>query len=62
MSTVTEALTAAHCGMDILGLSLNTNLAAGVKPGRVSAEEVSAAAAEASGRLKSLIEALLRAL
>ena len=62
MSTVTEALTAAHCGMDILGLSLITNMAAGVKPGRVSAEEVSAAAAEASGRLKSLIEALLRAL
>jgi purine-nucleoside phosphorylase len=61
MSTVTEALTAAHCGMDILGLSLITNMAAGVTPGKVSAEEVSVAATEASGRLKSLIEALLRA-
>ena len=61
MSTVTEALTAAHCGMDILGLSLITNMAAGVTPGKVSAAEVSVAATEASGRLKSLIEALLRA-
>ena len=62
MSTVTEALTAAHCGMDILGLSLITNMAAGVTPGKVSAEEVSVAATEASGRLKALIEALLRTL
>lgn len=30
MSTVTEALTAAHCGMDLLGLSVMTNMAAGV--------------------------------
>ena len=30
MSTVTEALTAAHCGMPLLGLSLMTNMAAGV--------------------------------
>ncbi len=30
MSTVTEALTAAHCGMPLLGLSVMTNMAAGV--------------------------------
>jgi purine-nucleoside phosphorylase len=62
MSTVTEALTAAHCGMDILGLSLITNMAAGIGPERLSGEEVSLAAREASGRLKALIGAILRAL
>ena len=30
MSTVTEALTAAHCGMPLLALSVMTNMAAGV--------------------------------
>lgn len=30
MSTITESLTAAHCGMKVLGLSLVTNMAAGV--------------------------------
>lgn len=40
MSTVTEALTAAHCGMPILGLSVITNMAAGILPKPVSGEEV----------------------
>lgn len=62
MSTVTEALTAAHCGMDILGLSLITNMAAGIGLEKLSGEEVSLAAGEASGRLKALIGAILRAL
>ena len=30
MSTVTEALTAAHCGMELLALSLVTNMATGM--------------------------------
>ena len=30
MSTVTESLTAAHCGIPVLGISLITNMAAGV--------------------------------
>lgn len=40
MSTVTEALTAAHCGMPILGISLITNMAAGILPKKISGEEV----------------------
>lgn len=32
MSTVTEAITACHCGLPILGLAVITNLAAGMKP------------------------------
>lgn len=40
MSTVPEALTAAHCGMPLLGLSLMTNMAAGVLDRPLSGAEV----------------------
>lgn len=60
MSTVTEALTAAHCGMELLGLSLMTNMAAGVLDEPVSGEEVSVAAAEAAGRFKQLIREIVK--
>ena len=40
MSTVTEALTAAHCGMKLLGLSLMTNMAAGILDKPVDGDEV----------------------
>ncbi len=62
MSTVTEAITAAHCGMPILALSLMTNMAAGVLPQRLSAEEVSTAAAEAGGRFRQLVRAIVEAM
>lgn len=40
MSTVPEALTAAHCQMPVLGLSLITNMAAGVLDQPLSHDEV----------------------
>ena len=40
MSTVTEALTAAHCGMPCLGFSVITNMAAGILDQPLSDEEV----------------------
>lgn len=40
MSTVPEALTAAHCGMPLLALSVMTNMAAGVLPQPLTQEEV----------------------
>lgn len=40
MSTVTEALTAAHCGMPLMCLSVMTNMAAGVLDQPLSSEEV----------------------
>ena len=40
MSTVTEALTAAHCGMPLLCLSVMTNMAAGVLDQPLTNEEV----------------------
>ena len=38
MSTVTEALTAAHCGLPLLGISVITNLAAGMTGSAVTGE------------------------
>lgn len=40
MSTVTEALTAAHCKMPLLALSVMTNMAAGVLDAPLSTDEV----------------------
>ena len=59
MSTVTESLTAGHCGMDVLGLSLMTNMAAGVLPQKLSDEEVGIAAKESSGRFKELLRKIV---
>lgn len=44
MSTVVEAITAAHCGMPILGLSVVTALPTDVLEVSLSAEEVDKAA------------------
>ena len=60
MSTVTEALTAAHCGIETLGLSLMTNMAAGVLPQKLSGEEVDVAGREASGRFKALVREIVK--
>ena len=59
MSTVPEAITAAHCGMRVLGLTLCTNMAAGVLDQPLSGEEVLAAAAEARPRFTALVRACL---
>jgi purine-nucleoside phosphorylase len=40
MSTALEAIAARHCRMDVLGISLATNLAAGISPHPLSHEEV----------------------
>ncbi len=40
MSTVTEALTAAHCGLPLLAVSVMTNMGAGILNRPLSAEEV----------------------
>ena len=53
MSTVTETLTAAHCGIPVLGLSLMTNMAAGVLEQKLSGEEVE----ETANRVAPLLEA-----
>lgn len=60
MSTVTEAITAAHCGMKVLGLSLISNMAAGVLDQPITTEEVDEAGKNASGKLKVLIREIIK--
>lgn len=59
MSTVPEAIVAAHCGMKVLGLTLCTNMAAGVLDRPLSGEEVIAAGAAAGPRFTALVKACL---
>ncbi len=59
MSTAPEVITAAHCGMDVLGFTLVSNMAAGVLPQPLSEEEVLEAAAAARERFSALLLACL---
>ena len=55
MSTAPEAIVAGHCGMNILGFTLVTNMAAGVLPQPLSGEEVNAAAEAAKEKFSKLL-------
>lgn len=59
MSTATEAVTAAHCGMPLLAVSLLTNMAAGVVDNPPSSEEVLETAALASKKLTGYLKEIL---
>ncbi|WP_298017984.1 purine-nucleoside phosphorylase [uncultured Dysosmobacter sp.] len=59
MSTVPEAIVAAHCGMRVLGFTLCTNMAAGVLDQPLSGEEVIAAGVEAGPKFTALVKACL---
>jgi purine-nucleoside phosphorylase len=54
MSTVTEALTAAHCGMRVLGFSLIANMAAGMA-GPLTTKEVDDTAQKTARKFQQLI-------
>lgn len=62
MSTVPEVIVAGHCGMEVLGITLITNMAAGILPQPLSEEEVLTAAAAAKERFSSLILSCLQQL
>lgn len=59
MSTAPEVIAAGHCGMQILGLTLVSNMAAGVLPQPLSEEEVLEAAAAARDKFSGLLLACL---
>ncbi len=60
MSTVPECIAARHCGMRILGVTLLSNMAAGILDKPLSGEEVIEAGNAASHRLNSYVEEFLR--
>ena len=55
MSTVPEAIVAGHCGMQVVGVSCITNMAAGVLPVKLSHEEVT----ETANRVREVVQKLI---
>lgn len=62
MSTVPEAIAAAHCGLPVLALSLITNLAAGMAGKALDGEEVLAVAAARGEAFQDLVAGIVEAL
>ena len=59
MSTVLETIAARHCGLEVLGLSLVTNLAAGMTDEGPSHSEVLEAGAASGGRVGRLLRGVI---
>ena len=55
MSTVPEAIVAGHCGMQVVGVSCVTNMAAGVLPVKLSHAEVT----ETANRVREVFQKLI---
>ncbi len=59
MSTAPEVIVAGHCGMEVLGLTLLSNMAAGILDQPLSEQEVLDAAAAAREKFSGLVRACL---
>jgi purine-nucleoside phosphorylase len=59
MSTTLEAIAARQAGMEVLGISLVTNLAAGISPEPLNHEEVLEAGRQAATRMGDLLGAVV---
>ena len=60
MSTAPEVIVAGHCGMEVLGITLLSNMAAGILDQPLSEQEVLSAAQAAREKFSGLIRACLR--
>ena len=59
MSTVPEAIMAAYCGIELLGISCISNMAAGISPVPLSDDDVREVAAQVGGRFAALLDAII---
>jgi purine-nucleoside phosphorylase len=59
MSTVPEAIVARHMGVEVLGISCITNMAAGVLPQPLDHNEVMATARRVRGQFIALLEEII---
>lgn len=55
MSTVPEVITASHCGLEVLAISLITNMAAGIQKKKLSGDEVIEIANQRAQVLQQLV-------
>ena len=60
MSTVTEALTAAHCGLPVLAMSVITNMAAGVLDRPLTTQEVNETGELIAGSFSAYLRRIIR--
>jgi len=59
MSTVPEAIAAAHCGLEVLGISCITNMAAGILDQPITSEEVLEISAARGPQFSALVRRLV---
>lgn len=62
MSTVWEVIAAVHCGLEVLGFSLVTNMAAGMLDEPITSEDVNRAAAQGASDLEAIVRGVLAGL
>ena len=62
MSTVAEAIAARHLGLEVLGISCITNMAAGVSPEPLQHDDVLATARQVRGSFIALLDAIIERL